>query len=146
MEEIDVDGTAYMRSFVYLWGIPEKNYSRGVEARGYISVNGKYFYTAESNARSITYVAQAAYQDTTDETVKAACKAYFPVVTFDGGEGSGEMANVILEAGCEYTLPTCAFTAPEGKTFGGYSIGGKTYAVGETVTVSGTTVVTVIWS
>lgn len=144
--EIDVDGKAYMSSIVYLWGIPEQSYSRGIFARGYIAIGEKYFYTAESEARSITYVAQKAYADSsTSEKEKGYCAAYFPVVTFDGGEGVGVMENVTLTDGVTYVLPTCSIQAPEGKTFGGYLVNGKTYAVGDEIVVSGKTVVTIVW-
>ena len=144
-QEIEIEGKAYMRSIVYLWGIQEQNYCRGIEVRGYICIGGKYFYTEEAPARSIAYVAQAAYKDTEDQRVKDLVSVYFPRITFDGGEGTGTMETVILQEGFTYVLPACTFQAPAGKTFGGYLIGGKTFAAGDTVTVSGNTTATVIW-
>lgn len=43
-------------------------------------------------------------------------------VTFDAGDGTGEMAAVDVEKGSEYTLPACSFTAPAGMIFAGWSI------------------------
>ncbi len=55
-----------------------------------------------------------------DTAVKALWKA-IPLdtrtVIFDAGGGSGEMASVTVEKGKNYTLPECAFTAPEGMEF-----------------------------
>ena len=144
--EIVVDGKTYVRSIVYLWGIPEESYSRGISARGYICVNGKYFYTAETKARSITSVAQEAYANSTDETERGRYAAYFPVVIFDGGDGEGSMQSVTLTDGVIYVLPECTIAAPAGKTFGGYLVNGETYSVGAEIWVSGTVIVTVVWS
>ena len=49
-------------------------------------------------------------------------------VSFDPNGGSGNMSNIV--AGGMYTLPDCDFTAPEGKTFKGWS----TTADGEVIT------------
>lgn len=54
-------------------------------------------------------------------------------VSFDANGGTGTMANVTTAS--PYTLPTCGFTAPEGKEFEGWKIDG-----GDTLLVVGTAV------
>ncbi|MBQ9189105.1 MAG: InlB B-repeat-containing protein, partial [Clostridia bacterium] len=62
-------------------------------------------------------------------------------VTFDKNGGNGEMAAVEVDAGAEYTLPACAFDAPEGKAFDKWDKG----AVGAKITVTENTTVTAQW-
>ena len=67
-------------------------------------------------------------------------------VTFDGNGGSGGMKTVYGIRG-QYTLPeSTAFTAPSGKQFKAWSVNGKEYAPGDTITVSADTTVTAIWT
>ena len=67
-------------------------------------------------------------------------------VSFDAGEGSGEMADQTTTG--SVTLPTCTFTAPEGYEFAGWKMDGDdtVYAAGATVTVSADTTFTAQWS
>ena len=51
---------------------------------------------------------------------EAAQPAVTHTVTFEAGGGSGTMDPVTAEEG-SYTLPSCGFTAPEGKFFAGWS-------------------------
>ena len=62
-------------------------------------------------------------------------------VTFDKNGGNGEMAAVEVDAGAEYTLPACAFDAPEGKAFDKWDKG----AVGAKITVNENTIVKAEW-
>ncbi len=58
------------------------------------------------------------------------------IVSFDAGEGSGTMEDV--EATNPYTLPECAFTAPEGMVFDGWMMAGgdgDIYPAGAQVTL-----------
>ncbi|MBR6960601.1 MAG: hypothetical protein IKH76_09015, partial [Clostridiales bacterium] len=48
-----------------------------------------------------------------------------PVVTFDSGEGTGEMPSVSVTKN-PYVLPDCGFTAPSGKIFSGWTAGDGT--------------------
>lgn len=61
-------------------------------------------------------------------------------VTFDPGDGTGEMADVYLTKGEDYTLPDSSFTPPSGKVFFGWNatIGGRneTYPVGSELTLN----------
>ena len=65
-------------------------------------------------------------------------------VTFDANGGTGSMADVTGISG-EYTLPTNGFTAPDGKQFKAWSVGGVEKAAGDTITVNANTTVTAIW-
>ena len=81
-------------------------------------------------------------------TVKAIWKQKPPVtytVSFDKNGGSGSMANVTKNAGETYVLPACAFTAPAGKEFKAWEVGGAQKAVGDSITVNANTTVKAIW-
>ena len=71
-----------------------------------------------------------------------------PVVTytvsFDANGGTGSMADVTGVSG-EYTLPANGFTAPDGKQFKSWSVGGSEKAVGDKITVTANTTVTAVW-
>ncbi|KGF07132.1 hypothetical protein HMPREF1634_05835, partial [Tissierellia bacterium S7-1-4] len=66
-------------------------------------------------------------------------------VTFDKNGGSGEMADVIKKKGESYKLPACGFTAPAGKEFKAWEVGGAQKAVGDSITVNANTTVKAIW-
>lgn len=130
------------RAMAYLRKIPSESYSRAICARFYVTVtesNGdtETFYSEEV-VRSVAEVAQAAYAKTGNE----ALKVYFPVVTLQAGEGTGEAQTYTLKSGLTYVLPECPFTAPEGKQFSGWKIGETVYQPGAPVTVSGAVTVT----
>lgn len=63
-------------------------------------------------------------------------------VSFNAGDGSGEMESVEVEKGSKYTLPDSDFTAPEGKVFRCWSIDGASYGSGGKVDIKGDTVFT----
>ena len=65
-------------------------------------------------------------------------------VSFDANGGTGTMANVTGVTG-EYTLPANGFTAPSGKQFKAWSVGGSEKAVGDKITVTANTTVTAVW-
>ena len=65
-------------------------------------------------------------------------------ITFDANGGTGAMAPVSGIAG-EYTLPECTFTAPDGKQFKCWSVGGREKAVGDKITVTADTTLTAVW-
>ena len=65
-------------------------------------------------------------------------------VSFDANGGTGTMANVTGVTG-EYTLPANGFTAPAGKQFKAWSVGGVEKAVGDKITVTANTTVTAVW-
>ena len=66
-------------------------------------------------------------------------------VTFVSNGGTGTMADVTGVSG-EYTLPANGFTAPLGKWFKCWSVGGVEKAVGDKITVAANTTVTAVWA
>lgn len=82
---------------------------------------------------------------TTDVTITAIYQRQY-VVTFAAGEGgTGTMAPINVAEGNTYVLPTCTFTAPEGKQFDGWMVDGVKHNAGETITVTADTTVTAVW-
>ena len=65
-------------------------------------------------------------------------------VAFNANGGSGTMAEVTGISG-EYTLPANGFTAPDGKQFKAWSVGGVEKAVGDKITVTADTTLTAVW-
>ena len=65
-------------------------------------------------------------------------------VSFDANGGTGSMADVTGVSG-EYTLPANGFTAPAGKQFKAWSVGGVEKAAGDKITVTANTTVTAVW-
>ena len=65
-------------------------------------------------------------------------------VSFAANGGTGTMADVTGISG-EYTLPENGFTAPDGKQFKAWSVGGNEKAVGDKITVTADTTVTAVW-
>ena len=65
-------------------------------------------------------------------------------VSFDANGGSGTMADVTGVSG-EYMLPANGFTAPAGKQFKAWSVGGVEKAAGDKITVTANTTVTAVW-
>lgn len=66
-------------------------------------------------------------------------------ITFNAGAGSGSMDSVKVRCGNTYKLPKSGFTAPKGKDFAGWEIGGKTYKAGGKFTPEDDTTVTALW-
>ena len=65
-------------------------------------------------------------------------------VSFDANGGTGTMADVTDVSG-EYTLPANGFTAPSGKQFKAWSVGGVEKAAGDKIIVTANTTVTAVW-
>ena len=88
------------------------------------------------------------YDATSDKTVlqfvheSAAPTTY--TVSFDANGGTGTMAAATGVSG-EYTLPENGFTAPDGKQFKAWSVGGSEKAVGDKITITANTTVTAVW-
>lgn len=69
-------------------------------------------------------------------------------ITFDAGEGTGEMDPVAFYTGGEYTLPPCGFTGPEWYYFKGWAVNGDTENLKqplEIIDITGDTALTAIW-
>ena len=97
---------------------------------------------ADANSATTTFTmpannvtAQATYKDIPVVTY---------TVTFDANGGTGSMADATGVSG-DYVLPVCGFTAPNGKQFKAWSVGGVEKAEGATITVSANTTVTAVW-
>ena len=81
----------------------------------------------ESNEFTVTWTAAETY-----------------TVSFAANGGTGTMADVTGVSG-EYTLPANGFTAPDGKQFKAWSVGGVEKAAGDKITVTANTTVTAVW-
>ena len=77
-------------------------------------------------------------------TVNYTAPATTYTVSFDANGGTGTMADVTGVSG-EYMLPANGFTAPAGKQFKAWSVGGSEKAVGDKITVTANTTVTAVW-
>ena len=65
-------------------------------------------------------------------------------VSFDANGGTGEMSDV-TDVNGEYTLPSCSFTAPEGKEFDCWLVNNEQYQPGQKVEINADTVITASW-
>ena len=74
------------------------------------------------------------------------CDVEVVKVSFVSNGGSGTMADVFVEKDANYTLPGNGFTAPSGKWFKCWSVGGVEKAVGAVITVAANTTVTAVWA
>jgi len=114
-------------------------------ANGFTAPSGKQF-----KAWSVGGVEKAAGDKitVTANTTVIAVWEDIPVVTytvsFDANGGTGTMADVTDVSG-EYTLPANGFTAPAGKQFKAWSVGGVEKAAGDKITVTANTTVTAVW-
>ena len=66
-------------------------------------------------------------------------------ISFNPNGGNGEMEGKELNKGSNFTLPSNGFTAPDGKEFDYWEIGGLSYKPGDEITVSGNIEVKAIW-
>ena len=66
-------------------------------------------------------------------------------VSFDSNGGTGTMSSVPVATGNNYSLPVNKFTAPIDKAFAGWNVNGTTYAVGDSIKVTGDVTVTAMW-
>ena len=64
-------------------------------------------------------------------------------INFNANTGSGEM--IAYTNDISYTLPANGFTAPSGKQFKAWSVGGTEKAVGDKITVTADTTVKAVW-
>ena len=114
-------------------------------ANGFTAPDGKQF-----KAWSVGGVEKAAGDKitVTANTTVTAVWENIPVVTytvsFAANGGTGTMADVTGVSG-EYTLPANGFTAPDGKQFKAWSVGGVEKAAGDKITVTANTTVTAVW-
>ena len=113
-------------------------------ANGFTAPSGKQFkgWSLTTDGAIVTKV------DMTENRTVYAIWENIPVVTytvsFAANGGTGTMADVTGISG-EYTLPANGFTAPDGKQFKAWSVGGVEKAVGDKITVTANTTVTAVW-
>lgn len=67
-------------------------------------------------------------------------------VSFLSNGGTGDMTPAEIEEGMAYVLPACGFTPPEGQKFSHWEIGGKSYAPGARITVTGNLTAKAVYS
>ena len=79
-----------------------------------------------------------------DTTITAIWSEIY-TVSFDKNGGSGTMADVSVGEGSTYNLPQCTFTAPSGKTFSHWTVGGVVKNVGDPITITGDVTVVANW-
>ena len=112
---------------------------------GFTAPEGKQFKAWDVGGKEYAPGVQVAI--TANTTVKAIWED-IPVVTytvsFTANGGSGSMSKVTGISG-SYKLPENKFTAPEGKQFKAWDVGGKEYKVGASITVSADTTVKAVW-
>jgi hypothetical protein len=77
-------------------------------------------------------------------TIKDAAPATY-TVKFAANGGSGSMKAQTVTEGEKLTLPENGFTAPEGKQFKAWDVGGKEYDVGAQVAITANTTVKAVW-
>ena len=67
------------------------------------------------------------------------------LVSFNANDGTGTMQPVEQNAGSQYTLPACTFTAPDGKIFKAWSVNDDEKNVGDKIIINANTVVKAVW-
>jgi predicted secreted protein len=87
----------------------------------------------------------ASYTPTEDTTVTAVWEDIVWTASFAANGGSGTMSAQTVVDGSSITLPACSFTAPAHKQFKSWRIGETEYAVGDSYTPTGDTMVTAVW-
>ena len=97
---------------------------------------------ADANSATTTFVMPAG--NVTAEATYKNIPVVTYTVTFNANGGTGSMADATGVSG-DYVLPVCGFTAPNGKQFKAWSVGGVEKAAGDTITVNANTTVTAIW-
>ncbi len=88
--------------------------------------------------------AAGSYVTISDDTTVEAVWENIYTVSFDKNGGTGSMANEYMVA-CDYELPACGFTAPDGKVFKCWSVEDVEYAVGAEIEISKNTTIVAIW-
>ena len=78
-------------------------------------------------------------------TIKWTEKQTVYLVSFNANGGTGTMQPVEQNAGSQYTLPDCTFTAPDGKIFKAWSVNDVEKKVGDKITINANTVVKAVW-
>ncbi|MCI5797068.1 MAG: InlB B-repeat-containing protein [Firmicutes bacterium] len=99
---------------------------------------------------STTYTAGATIKISSDTTLTAQYENKTYNISFEAGEGSGNMAGII-QTSTTYILPVSSFTAPSGKTFAGWLVNdaaksdGSYYQPGEEITLENDITLKAAW-
>ena len=78
-------------------------------------------------------------------TVTVTFKRVTHTVSFSANGGAGSMTAQTVNRGWSFILPSCGFTAPDGKQFDVWEIDGTAYAPGESITVNGNVTAAARW-
>ena len=97
---------------------------------------------ADANSATTTFVMPAG--NVTAEATYKNIPVVAYTVSFDANGGTGSMADATGVSG-DYVLPVCGFTAPNGKQFKAWSVGGVEKAVGDKINVAADTTVKAVW-
>ena len=116
-------------------------YEYSVRATNYNSGNIRYL-DAGDYRMAVTLNGERYLSDPFTVNYTAPVTTY--TVSFNANGGTGTMADVTDISG-EYTLPANGFTAPAGKQFKAWSVGGVEKAAGDKITVTANTTVTAVW-
>ncbi len=111
---------------------PEHNFKESNEGRKQFLIqayNAKDVMIGQSDLFEITWVDQSVVY----------------LVSFFANGGGGTMLPLEKNAGSQYTLPSCTFTAPAGKRFKGWKVNGVAKAVGDSITINANTVIAADW-
>jgi hypothetical protein len=117
-------GTEYMQSVIYLYNIPATDFGTAMSVRGYIYAGGNYTYTEQVNGISMSFVAEAEYNNKgsqlTAEQKESLKETYLDKTVNYHVEGSVWQETVYFE---DTTLetPTPAATLADGSTFVGWA-------------------------
>jgi|GEM_PF-6184161 len=102
----------------------------------------------DESAEKITVTATSNYDNKIKGMVEIGITKETPqkvTVSFESNGGTDSMDAVEVEKDTDYELPPCRFTAPKGKEFDGWKVGGEIKKVGEKITVSGAITITAQW-
>lgn len=66
-------------------------------------------------------------------------------ISFNANSGTGSMESLQVDEGTQYVLPANGFTAPTGKMFDVWEVGGQRKLPNETITINADTVVKALW-
>ena len=67
------------------------------------------------------------------------------LVSFSNNGGTGTMQSFEKNAGDQYELPNCAYTAPEGYVFKAWDVNGVEKKPSDTITINSNTIIKAIW-
>ena len=135
VKEADVDTTSKYISI---------NPSKTSTGSPYVYSNTVYLSTAPAGNYYVAEYLNGKYYLSDKFTVNYTAPVTTYTVSFNANGGTGSMADVTDISG-EYTLPANGFTAPDGKQFKAWSVGGVEKAAGDKITVTANTTVTAVW-